>query len=113
MIAVLLAFFYIKARGLQVTIFNAADPYIFPRRWNSELFDSLKNFFITKFLFAEAIMKFVAFFNAKDSRLVIVNINKINGFCGFLWIILNRPYHSARKVDFFGYVQHFGSVDSC
>src|SRR5690554_743637 len=113
MIAILLAFFYIKARGLQVAVFNAADPYIFPRRWNSELFDSLKNCFITKCLLAESIMEFIAFFNAINSWLLIVNINKVNRFCGFLQITFDGLYRPARKADVFGYVQHFGSVDSC
>src|SRR4051812_19420996 len=95
MIFILFALFYVDAGCLQVSVFQIANPYIFPGWRNNQLFYTLKSSLIPQLFFASVINESIAFFNPIDSRLGILHIHQINSLSALLSIVQDG-------LDFFG-----------
>src|SRR5690606_10386061 len=76
-IFILLASTGIYAGGLQMTILQMADPYIFPSRRNSKLLDPLEYLFVANFPFAQVVAENLPFFPSTDAWLRILHINQL------------------------------------
>lgn len=82
MVTVLLSLFDIKTCCLQMSVFQCADPYIFPGRRNDQLIDPCNLFLVSYFFTVFIIGIFLSrFFTGNSGGLCIGGIYKMYRLC--------------------------------
>ena len=71
MIEILLSFFCVNAGGLQMTVEEVADPYIFPGRRDRKFLDPQKFVLVDNFFSVPCVNKISAAFHTRDAGVLI------------------------------------------